>query len=75
MLIYKKGISSKPEITLGKKTTLSPSTSRKGETSLRSVVPRNIVNQFNLKTGDKLDWSLEAKDGEIILIVRPERRT
>jgi antitoxin component of MazEF toxin-antitoxin module len=56
---------------VGKRTTLSPSTSRKGGTSLRSVVPRNIVNQFNLKDGDKLDWSLEARDGEIIIIVKP----
>ncbi len=50
---------------------LSPSTSRKGETSLRSIVPASIVKQFSLKEHDKLDWRLEAKDGEIIIVVKP----
>jgi len=56
---------------LGKKTTLSPATSKKGGTSLRSTVPSIIVKQFNLKERDKLDWSLEARAGEIIVIVKP----
>ncbi len=56
---------------MGQETVLSPSTSRKGETSLRSIVPASIVKQFSLKDHDKLDWSLEAKDGEIIIVVKP----
>ena len=56
---------------MGKITKLSPATSRKAETSLRSTVPSSIVKQFNLKEGDKLDWSLEARKGDIIIIIKP----
>jgi len=41
--------------------------------SLRTTVPAGIVHQFNLKDGDKLDWTLEAGKGEIIIIVKPEK--
>jgi len=54
---------------LGKKTVLGPAT-KKGE-SLRTTVPVSIVRQFNLKVGDKLDWSLIAKDDDMIIVVRP----
>ena len=40
--------------------------------SFRTTVPAGIINQFNLKEGDKLDWTLKAENGEIIVIVKPE---
>lgn len=42
--------------------------------SLRTTVPSSVVNQFNLRDGDKLDWTLKAENGEIIVIVKPERK-
>ncbi len=59
---------------MGKITKLSPATSRKEETSLRSTVPSSIVKQFNLKEGDKLDWSLEARKSDIIIIIKPIKK-
>lgn len=41
--------------------------------SYRTTVPAAIMNQFNLKEGDKLDWVLNAEHGEIIVIVKPEK--
>ncbi len=54
---------------MGKKTVLTPS-SKDGET-LRTTVPVNIVRQFNLKAGDKLDWSLKIEDGKMNISVKP----
>jgi bifunctional DNA-binding transcriptional regulator/antitoxin component of YhaV-PrlF toxin-antitoxin module len=31
----------------------------------------SIVKQFGLKQGDKLEWTFEVKDGEIVVLVRP----
>jgi hypothetical protein len=31
----------------------------------------SIVKQFNLKTGDKLDWSFNVKNGEMVIEVKP----
>jgi bifunctional DNA-binding transcriptional regulator/antitoxin component of YhaV-PrlF toxin-antitoxin module len=42
--------------------------------SLRTTVPANIVRQFNLKEGDKLDWSLKADQGDLIIIVKPSTK-
>ena len=42
--------------------------------SYRTTVPAGIMSQFNLKEGDKLDWILEAKNGEIVVIVKPEKK-
>jgi antitoxin component of MazEF toxin-antitoxin module len=42
--------------------------------SLRTTVPMSIVKQFNLKTGDKLDWSFNVKNGEMIIIVTPIKK-
>lgn len=39
--------------------------------SLRTTVPMSIVKQFKLKTGDKLDWIFDVKNGEMIIIVKP----
>jgi bifunctional DNA-binding transcriptional regulator/antitoxin component of YhaV-PrlF toxin-antitoxin module len=38
--------------------------------SLRTVIPMSIVRQWNLKEGDKLDWSWEVRNSEMIVVVR-----
>jgi hypothetical protein len=57
------------EIRLGETTSLALAASKK--TSLRTTVPMSIVKQFNLSVSDKLDWSFEARDGELMIVVRP----
>jgi len=42
---------------------LHPATSKSN--SLRTTVPAYIVNQFNLKKGDKLSWGIE--DGSVVI--------
>jgi bifunctional DNA-binding transcriptional regulator/antitoxin component of YhaV-PrlF toxin-antitoxin module len=42
--------------------------------SLRTTVPANIVRQFKLSDGDKLDWTLEVKDGQMIIVVTPAKK-
>lgn len=54
---------------MGKRTILSFATS-KGD-SFRTTVPKNIVNQFNLKVGDMLEWNLVVKDGKMGLEIYP----
>ncbi|MFL6398702.1 MAG: AbrB/MazE/SpoVT family DNA-binding domain-containing protein [Nitrososphaeraceae archaeon] len=39
-------------------------------TSLRTVIPMSIVKQWSLKEGDKLDWSWEARNSEMVVVVR-----
>lgn len=56
---------------MGEETTLTKAATR--TTSLRTTVPASIVRQFNLENGDKIDWSLKAEDGEMIIIVKPIR--
>jgi hypothetical protein len=53
---------------LGEETTLAKNSPR--FTSLRTTIPMSIVRQWGLKEGDKLDWSWEARNGEMILVVR-----
>jgi hypothetical protein len=31
----------------------------------------SIVKHFKLKAGSKLDWDFEARDNELIIVVRP----
>jgi hypothetical protein len=38
--------------------------------SLRTTIPMNIVRQWELKAGSKLDWSWEVVNGEMVVIVR-----
>jgi hypothetical protein len=38
--------------------------------SLRTTIPMFIVKQWELKARDKLDWSLEARKDEIIIVVK-----
>lgn len=54
---------------MGELTTLSVATSGKG--SLRTTVPMSILKHFKLKAGDKLDWDFEARNNELIILVRP----
>lgn len=42
--------------------------------SYRTTVPAGIINQFNLKEGDQLEWSLKAENGNLIVIVKPEKK-
>jgi hypothetical protein len=50
-------------------TKLTPATSRKE--SLRTTVPRSIIKQFDLTSRDSLEWKLEVRDSELIIVVRP----
>ena len=43
---------------------------RKGSISLRTTVPDMFVNLLNLKEGDRLDWSHEIVNNEVIIKVR-----
>jgi antitoxin component of MazEF toxin-antitoxin module len=54
---------------MGAKTRLTPAVSKKE--SLRTTVPRSIVQQLNLTSKDSLDWQLEIIDNELVVIVRP----
>jgi antitoxin component of MazEF toxin-antitoxin module len=53
---------------LGERTRLAKAHSK--SESLRITVPQSIVNQWNLKEGDELDWSWQAKNNEMVLVVR-----
>lgn len=55
-------------IHVGETTTLALAATNKA--SLRTTVPMSIVKQFELAPGDKLDWSFEARGGELAIVVR-----
>jgi hypothetical protein len=38
--------------------------------SLRTTIPMNMVKQWNLKPGSKLDWSWEVVNGEMVIVLR-----
>jgi|GEM_PF-660673 len=44
--------------------------------SLRTTVPKGIVNQFELKEGDSLFWVIQPGEENkgLIIVVRPERK-
>lgn len=42
--------------------------------SYRTTVPAGIMSHFSLKEGDKLDWTLKAENGKLIIIVKPEKK-
>ena len=52
----------------GEKTKLVQSSPK--SSSLRTTVPEGIVTHFGLKKGDALDWSIEARDGGLIIVVK-----
>ena len=41
--------------------------------SLRATVPVFIAKQFGLNAGDKLEWSIRADNGKLIIVVKPIR--
>jgi len=43
---------------------------RPNSPSLRATIPEGIVKTLKLLHGDTLIWDLEARDGEIVAIVR-----
>ncbi len=50
-------------------TTLTLAASKKA--SLRTTVPMSVVKHFGLKQGDKIEWSFEVKDGDIVVVIKP----
>ena len=54
---------------MGEVTTLTKAASNTA--SLRTTVPASMVKQFNLRNGSKLDWSIDIKDGKMVVLVRP----
>lgn len=50
-------------------TTLTKATSE--SKSLRTTVPAGIVRQFKLKEGDKIEWEMEVREKEIIIVIKP----
>jgi bifunctional DNA-binding transcriptional regulator/antitoxin component of YhaV-PrlF toxin-antitoxin module len=55
--------------TMGEITNLNKATTK--NESLRTTVPRSIVNQFGLTEYDKLEWILKAEGGELVIQVKP----
>lgn len=41
--------------------------------SLRTTIPASIVRQFKLTAGDQLEWELEPRDNQFVLVVRPAK--
>ncbi len=39
--------------------------------SYRTTVPAAIINQFNLKEGDKLDWNMKIEGKNIVIHIKP----
>jgi hypothetical protein len=40
--------------------------------SLKTVIPMSIVRQWEIKVGDKLDWSWYAIGEELLIVVRKQ---
>jgi hypothetical protein len=55
-------------IIVGEITTLALNSPKRA--SLRTTIPMFIVKQWGLHAGDKLDWSLEARENEIVILVK-----
>ena len=41
--------------------------------SLRTTVPRSIVQQFGLTEYDMLEWILKAEGSELVIVVKPKK--
>jgi bifunctional DNA-binding transcriptional regulator/antitoxin component of YhaV-PrlF toxin-antitoxin module len=54
---------------MGEITNLNKATTK--NESLRTTVPRSIINQFGLTEYDKLEWILKAEGGELVIQVKP----
>ncbi|MCJ7718442.1 AbrB family transcriptional regulator [Candidatus Bathyarchaeota archaeon] len=46
-----------------------------GKESLRTTVPMSIIKHFKLKASDKLDWDFEARNNELVIVVRPLKKS
>ena len=57
---------------MGSKTTIQKASTI--SKSFRTTVPAAIMNQFNLKEGDQLDWGLKVDNGNLIIIVKPGKK-
>ncbi len=55
----------------GQTTTLTKA--NKTSQSLRTTVPSGIIKQFELDEGDRLDWKLEPRNGDLVVIVKPKK--
>jgi len=53
---------------LGEITTLTKNT--KKFASLKTTIPISMVRQWNLQSGDKLDWSWESVNNEMVMVIR-----
>ena len=42
----------------------------KNASSLKTTIPISMVRQWNLKSGDKLDWSWQSINNEMVMMVR-----
>lgn len=60
-------------ILLGETTVLALAASKRS--SLRTTVPMSVVKQFGLQAGDKLEWSFQARNSEIVMVVKPIKTT
>ena len=54
---------------MGEITKLSVATT--GKESLRTIVPMSILKHFKLEAGDRLEWDFEARNNEMIIVVKP----
>jgi len=43
-----------------------------GSNSLRTTVPMWIIEQFELKSGDKINWNIHVENGGMSIIVTPQ---
>ena len=43
-----------------------------GSNSLRTTIPMWIVEQFNLKAGSKIEWSLKVENDTMTISVTPQ---
>jgi bifunctional DNA-binding transcriptional regulator/antitoxin component of YhaV-PrlF toxin-antitoxin module len=57
---------------MGFKTTIAKASTISN--SFRTTIPAAIINQFSLEDGDKLDWELKAENGNLIVIVKPQKK-
>jgi len=47
---------------------------RPGSKSLRTTIPKFIVETFNLKEGDEVDWSIKPEGHDLVIIITPIKK-
>jgi hypothetical protein len=50
------------------------SLAKAGTNSLRATLPQGIVSYLNLKAGDKLEWTMNDRNGERFVMVSKKRQ-